>query len=141
MKANASDSTKPSTACQAADVRGTAYGSDTILGGMESKLELYGANAHLKVNMSPHDMLRAYAPDAGVFGDAYIMEKVDGGAGWTTPLPNEDWSSGHLQMCQSFADSLRSGEETAAEGILGLEVTRVIYAAYVAAAEGRRVEL
>ncbi|MDG2304254.1 MAG: Gfo/Idh/MocA family oxidoreductase [Candidatus Binatia bacterium] len=121
--------------------RGVAYGSDAVLGGMESKLELYGANAHVKVNMSPNDMLRAYAPDAGVFGDAYLMEKIDGGSGWTTPMPNEDWTSGHLPMCQAFADAVRSGGDTPADGVLGLETTRVVYAAYVAAKDGVRVSL
>lgn len=121
--------------------RGVAYGSDAVLGGMESKLELYGANAHLKVDMSPNDMLRAYAPDAEVFGDAYFMEKVDGGAGWTSAMPNEDWTSGHLLMCQAFADAVRTGDDTPADGTLGLEVTRVVYAAYVSAKSGTRVSL
>lgn len=121
--------------------RGTAYGSDAVLGGMESKLELYGANAHVKVNLSPNDMLRAYAPDAEVFGDAYFMEKVDSGAGWTSAMPNEDWTSGHLAMCQAFSDSVRSGNDTPADGALGLAVTRVVYAAYLAARDGRRIEL
>lgn len=121
--------------------RGVAHGSDAVLGGMESKLELYGSNAHLKVNLSPNDMLRSYAPDAEVFGDAYFMEKVDGGAGWTTAMPNEDWTSGHLPMCQAFADAVRTGAETAADGWLGLETTRVVYAAYLAAKDGTRVAL
>ncbi len=121
--------------------RGVAYGSDAVLGGMESKLELYGANAHLKVNMSPGDMVRAYAPDAGVFGEAYFMEKVDSGAGWTSAMPNEDWTSGHLLMCQAFADAVRTASSTPADGQLGLEATRVVYAAYVAAKGGRRVSL
>lgn len=121
--------------------RGVAYGSDAVLGGMESRLELYGANAHLKVNLSPNDMLRAYAPDAGVFGDAYLMEKVDSGGGWSTAMPNEDWTSGHFSMCQAFADAVRSGGDTPGDGSLGLEATRVVYAAYVAAAEGARVDL
>ncbi len=121
--------------------RGIAYGSDAVLGGMESKLELYGANAHLKINISPNDMVQSYAPDADVFGDAYFMEKVDDGAGWTSVMPNEDWTSGHQLMCQAFADAVRSGEDTPADGELGLEATRVVYAAYVAAKEGTRVLL
>ena len=121
--------------------RGIAYGSDATLGGMQSRLELYGANAHLAVQLSPNDMLRAYAPDANVFGDAYLMEKVDAVGGWNTVMPDEDWTSGHLAMCQAVADALRSGEEAPGEGDLGLETTRVVYAAYLAAAEGRRVEL
>ncbi len=121
--------------------RGVAMGSDNLLGGMESHLDLFASTCHLKCNLSPNDMLRAYAPGPEVFGDAYLMEKVDTGAGWSTPMPDEDWTSGHLPMCQAFADAVRTGAETPGDGALGLEVTRVVYAAYVAAAEGVRVAL
>lgn len=121
--------------------RGVVYGSDGVLGGMESKLELYAADCHLKCNLSPNDLLRAYAPDGSAFEGAYVMEKVDSGAGWSTPIPDEDWSSGHLAMCADFVDAVREGRAALADGQLGLEVTRVVYAGYVAAAEGRRVAL
>ena len=121
--------------------RAVAWGGDHVLGGMESGLDLFASNCRLRLNLSPNDMLRAYAPDQSVFGDAYIMEKVDSGAGWTTPMPDEDWTSGQLLMCRAFAAALLSGEPAESDGELGLEVVRVLYAAYVAAAEGRRVEL
>ena len=73
--------------------RGTAYGSDLALGGMSSQLELRASDARLLCRLSPHDQLSAYAPRDGVFGDAYVMEKIDGQAGWTTPLPDEDEST------------------------------------------------
>ena len=59
----------------------------------------------------------------------------------TPPLPDEDWSSGQLAMCQAFADAVRSGAPAEADGALGRDVTRVVYAAYLSAAEGRRVSL
>jgi len=121
--------------------RGVAYGSDNLLGGMESKLEIYAANCHLKCNLSPNDQLRAYAPEGAVFGDEYIMEKVDSGAGWSTPIPAEDWSSGQLAMLQDFVSAVRDSRPAHSDGDLGLEVTRVVYSAYVSASEGRRVEL
>lgn len=121
--------------------RGLAWGADTALGGMESRLEIQSSNARYRCNLSPNDLLESYAPDATVFGDAYIMEKVDSGAGWTTPIPDEDWTSGHLQLCADFVDAVRDGRPARSDGRLGLDVVRVIYAAYVAAAEGRRVVL
>jgi predicted dehydrogenase len=121
--------------------RGVAYGSDNQLGGMESRLEINGSNAAIRCNLSPHDLVRAYAPNGEVFGDAYLQEKLDTGAGWSTPLPDEDWSSGQLAMCQAFADALQRGEPAEADGELGLDVIRVVYAAYASAAEGRRITL
>ncbi len=121
--------------------RGNAWGADTMLGGMESRLEIQTSNARYRCNLSPNDMLQTYAPDASVFGEAYIMEKVDSGAGWTTPMPDEDWTSGHFQMCADFVAAAREGRPARADGALGRDVVRVIYAAYVGAAEGRRVAL
>ena len=121
--------------------RGIAYGSDNMLGGMESRLEILGADHHLKCNLSPNDMLRAYAPNETTFGEEYIMEKSSTGVGWSTPMPDEDGTSGHLDMCRAFVDGLLEGRPTESDGRLGLEVTRVVYAAYLAATEETKVEL
>ena len=120
--------------------RAVAWGGDHVLGGMESGLDLFASNCRLRLSLSPNDMLRAYAPDRGVFDDAYIMEKIDSGAGWTTPMPDEDWTSGQLGMCQAFAANLLDGVAAESDGELGLEVVRALYSAYVSAVEGRRVE-
>jgi predicted dehydrogenase len=121
--------------------RAVAYGSDNMLGGMESKLEVMGSRCHLKCNMTPNDLLRAFAPDGEVFGEEYIMEKLDSGAGWTTPIPDEDYSSGHIAMCADFLRAVSEGRPALSDGRLGLEVTRVVYAAYASAEEGSRVDL
>ena len=87
------------------------------------------------------EILRAYAPVDQTFGDEYVMEKVDGQAGWSTPIPNEDESSGQQGMLQAIADDLSAGGKPDSDGQLGLDVTRVVYSAYVSASEGRRVTL
>ena len=121
--------------------RAVAYGSDNHLGGMQSRLELFGSNFHFECNLSPNDQLMSYAPDPSVLGDAYLIEKQSTSAGWNAAMVDEDFSSGQLGMIRAFADALRSGTPPAADGWLGLQVARVIYAAYVAAEEGRRVLL
>jgi len=121
--------------------RGVAYGSDNKLGGMQSKLELSGSNFHLECNLSPNDMLKAYASDEGVFEGEYLMEKLDSRAGWSTPIPDESWSSGQFAMLEDFRDAVSGGRAPCSDGELGLAVTRVVYAAYLAASEGRRADL
>lgn len=121
--------------------RGVAYGSDNMLGGMESRLEVLSADSHIKCNLSPNNLLQAYAPSDEVFGEEYIMEKTHNSAGWSTPMPDEDWTSGHQAMCEDFLYSLAEDRPPISDGELGAEVVRVIYAAYLAAAEGRRVAL
>ncbi|MEW6074446.1 MAG: Gfo/Idh/MocA family oxidoreductase [Planctomycetota bacterium] len=119
--------------------RGIAIGSDNLLGGLESRLEILAADCHLKCNLSPNDLLRAYAPAPEVFGTEPILEKTDTSAGWSTPMPDEDWTSGHLAMCEELARAVREGRPATSDGELGAEVVRVVYAAYLAASEGRRV--
>ncbi len=121
--------------------RAIVNASDGVLGGMESRLDVFMSNGHLKCHMSPNNLLQAYAPDASVFADEYLQEKLETKAGWTTPMPDEDWTSGHLAMCQDFVDAVATRRPARSDGTLGLEVIRVIYAGYVAAATGQRVQL
>lgn len=121
--------------------RGIAHGSDALLGGMQSRLRLLASDHHLECNLSPNDLLRAYGTSDTVFGDEYLMEKLHGQAGWSSAMPDEDWTSGQQGLCQEVAEAVGENRESKANGELGLEVTRVIYAGYIAAKSGRRVRL
>jgi len=44
-------------------------------------------------------------------------------------------------MLEDFRDAVSGGRAPCSDGELGLAVTRVVYAAYLAASEGRRVDL
>jgi predicted dehydrogenase len=121
--------------------RGVCWASDAVLGGMESRLEVYLSNSVLKCNLSPNNLVEAFAPDPSVFGDAYLQEKLETGAGWTTPMPDEDWTSGHQGMCQAFVASVADGTSPLTDGALGLEVVRAVYSAYLSAERGVRVPL
>jgi predicted dehydrogenase len=123
------------------DTRGIVWASDAVLGGMESSLQVLLSNAHIKCNLSHTHLVEAYAPAPGVFGSEYLMEKLETDAGWSVPQPDEDWAQGHRQMLQDFVSALSEGRHALADGALGSDVIRVVYAAYVAAEEGRRVEL
>ena len=69
------------------------------------------------------------------------MEKLETSAGWSPPAPDEDWAQGHRAMMADFVAAVADSRPALSGGGLGLDVIRVVYAAYVAAAEGRRVEL
>jgi predicted dehydrogenase len=108
---------------------------------MQSHLSVFVSDHRFECSLSPMDALRAYAVRDGAFGSEYLMEKVAGQAGWSTPMPDEDQSSGHQGLVQTVAERLVGGPPVEADGELGLEVVRVVYAAYVSAAEGRRVAI
>jgi predicted dehydrogenase len=115
--------------------------ADTVLGGIRNQLAVYGAKAVVLCNINPHDAVQAYAPDAAVFADEYITEKIETKAGWTFPQPDEDWMTGYPQEIQDFVESVALGREPISTGGLARDVTAVIYGAYLSAGEGRRVDL
>jgi predicted dehydrogenase len=121
--------------------RATVFASDAVLGGMESTLQVLLSNAHIKCNLSHTKLVEAFAPDASVFGDEYLIEKLETSAGWSPPAPDEDWAQGHRQMVQDFVSSVAEGRPPLSDGELGRDVIRLVYAAYLSAAEGRRVTL
>ena len=115
--------------------------ADTVLGGIRNQMIAYGAKAVVICNINPNDTVRAYAPDAAVFGDEYLVEKLETKAGWSTPQPDEDWTSGYPQEIQDFVEAVVDKREPLSGGPLARDVTAVIYGAYLSAAEGRRVDL
>ena len=121
--------------------RGLAWGSDNLLGGMQSHLTVLASDHRLECSLSPNDAVAAYAVRDGAFAGQYLQEKLAGQAGWSSPMVDEDWTSGHQQLVQAVANTLRSGVPFAADGELGVDVVRVVYSAYVSALEGRRVAI
>jgi len=121
--------------------RGTVFASDAVLGGMETNLQINLSNAHIKCNMSHTGLVQAYAPDASIFAGEYLIEKLETSAGWSPPAPDEDWAQGHRQAVQDFVGCVAEDRAPLADGHLGRDVIELVYAAYLSAAEGRRVEL
>lgn len=121
--------------------RGTIFASDAVLGGMETGLQILMSNAHLKCNMSHTNMVQAYAPDDAVFASEYLIEKLETKAGWSPPAPDEDWTQGHRQQVQDFVACVAEDRPPRSDGRLGADAVEIVYAAYLSAAEGRRVDL
>jgi predicted dehydrogenase len=115
--------------------------ADVVLGGIRNQLQVYGANAVVFCHINPNDAVQAYAPDPAVFAGEYITEKIETKAGWTFPQPDEDWMAGYPAELQDFAEAIAFDREPLSDGALARDVLAVIYAAYLSAAEGRRVDL
>jgi predicted dehydrogenase len=115
--------------------------SDGVLGGIRNTMTVYLSNAVVQVNINPSDTVVAYAPAAQVFGEEYIAEKLETKAGWNFASPDEDWVRGYPQELEDFVDCLLTGREPVSGLDLAVQTVEVIYAAYLAAEKGKRVEL
>ncbi|OLC15112.1 MAG: oxidoreductase, partial [Candidatus Rokubacteria bacterium 13_1_40CM_69_27] len=121
--------------------KGTVHSNDTTLGGVRNTVTAYLTNGVVQANITPNTSVVAYAPEGRVWGDEYITEKVETTAGWQFPSPEEDWVRGYPQELEDFVDAIREGREPLSGAALAREVVEVIYAGYLSAATGRRVEL
>jgi predicted dehydrogenase len=121
--------------------RGLVTVSDAGLGGLCTQVELRMTNATLRADMTRNDTVETFAPDASVFGDEYFTEKLETRAGWNRPSADEGWFRGFPQEIEDFVQALAQGREPLAGVDLGVRCVEIIYAAYLSAAEGRRVDL
>lgn len=121
--------------------KATVMSTDVSLGGVKNLVTAYLSNSVVQVNINPNTSLVVYAPDEKIWGDEYITEKVETKGGWQFPSPDEDWMRGYPQEMEDFVDAVREGREPLSGALLAHETVEVIYAAYVSAQEGRRVDL
>ncbi|MCX7856915.1 MAG: Gfo/Idh/MocA family oxidoreductase [Deltaproteobacteria bacterium] len=59
----------------------TIFSSDGVLGGVRNKMEVYMSNAVIHMNMNPNNTLEVYAPEPHIFGDEYLVERLETKAG------------------------------------------------------------
>jgi predicted dehydrogenase len=115
--------------------------SDIALGGIESGLEVFLTNAHIRCNMEPNNACQAYAPADSVFGGVFLNEKLETSAGWSFPALDHEWMSGYQHELQDFAEAVANDRPPISGLALAEEAVTVAYAVYVSAEQGRRVSL
>lgn len=115
--------------------------SDVVLGGVYNHMQIMLSNGRIECNINPIDAVMAYSPADNSFGDEYLAEKISTRQGWNYASPDEAWASGYQQEIQDFVDAIVNDREPLSGWTLAHDVTAVIFAAYVSAWEGRRVEV
>jgi predicted dehydrogenase len=121
--------------------RAVINASFAMLGGVRNLFEVYTTNAVFRANVTPNDGLMIFTPDVAAFGDEYLHEKVESRAGWNSASPDEDWTRGYPQEMQDFVECVATGRQPLSGLALARQVVEVIYASYVSAEQGRRIDL
>ena len=115
--------------------------SFAMLGGTRNAFEVYTTNAVFHANMTPNSALNVFTPDPAAFGDEYLHEKLESRTGWIAASPDEDWVRGYPQEMQDFIECVAARREPISGLGLAIDVVDVVYAGYLSAEEGRRVDL
>jgi len=121
--------------------KSAVFSSDMILGGVRNLIEAYTSGGSLLANITPNNHMMSYLTEEEKLKSVYITEKVDRKTGWQFICLEEEWTRGYLQEIQDFMECVASGREPRAGLALAYETTRINYAGYWSAEEGRRIAL
>ena len=121
--------------------RGTFYGADNLLGGMESTVDIRLSNARLKLDICPVRLCQFYTVDPAPVQDVYFNEKQETKAGLSFPNPDEEWMLGYPQEIQDFVEAVALDRPPLSGLELAKQVAEVVYAGYVSMEERRKVVL
>lgn len=115
--------------------------SDLALGGVDDCLQVLTDRARFNLNLTHNSLFQAYTPTGDIFAGPPLQEKSHTNAGWSFPAIESTWLHGFRDEAQDFVAAVREGRPPRANGRLGRAVVEAVYAAYLSAAEGRRVTL
>jgi predicted dehydrogenase len=115
--------------------------SDTILGGVRNIHEIFSTRGVVQCNMNPNNAVMVYTPKPEILGEEYVAEKVETKNGWQYAAPDEDWMRGYPQEIQDFMECVATGRAPVSDLDLACETVEVVYAAYLSAETGARIDL
>jgi predicted dehydrogenase len=121
--------------------KASVFSGDTIMGGVRNLIETYTSGGSLFANITPNTHMMSYQTSEEKLASVYITEKVDRKTGWQYVCLEEEWTRGYLQEIQDFMECVATGRQPLADMDLAYETTRIQYAGYWAAEEGRRIAL
>ncbi len=121
--------------------KGTFFGTDDLLGGMESSMDIRMSNARVKFDLCPVRICQFYTVDPTPVKDVYFNEKQETKAGLSFPNPHEEWTLGYPHEIQDFMEAIAFDRQPLTGLELAKQMVEVLYAGYVSGEEGRKVSL
>src|ERR1700733_8419773 len=119
--------------------KATVFSGDMIMGGVRNLIETHTNGGSLFANITPNTHMMSYQTSEEKLAGVYITEKVDRKTGWQFVCLEEEWTRGYVQEIQDFMECAATGRQPLSDLALAFETTRINYAGYWSAEEGRRV--
>lgn len=121
------------------DTKAVVLASDNVLGGVKNYIEIYANDGALMCNITPADNLKAYFLDQERLDNIYFSEMQPEKTGWNNVFVADEILRGYVYEMQDFAECVAFGRQPLSGFDLAYETTKVMYAAYVSASEGKKV--
>ena len=112
-------------------------GNYITTGGMDDKVEIYGSQGVLKIDLTFGSPIDCYSRG----GISYAIEKTDFTTGWTKPAVDEFFNLGYVPELEYFVNCVRGGEKPfyGVDGQAGLAGVELVEAFYRSNREGRSI--
>ena len=119
--------------------RGFVEGNYITCGGMDDRVEIYGSEGNIHVDLTKGSPLSVYSRP----GFEYAIEKADYTHGWTQPAVDEFLSLGYVNEIAQFVDCVQNDKPPpkGTSGMDGIKALAVTSAIYESAEKGRLIEV
>lgn len=123
------------------DSRAVIIATDTLLGGSKNYVELYCNDAAINCTLTMSDLMRTYFLDEDNLDNVYISEMLPSKIGWNKPFLEDEIIRGYTDEMRDFMEAIFYDRDPKAGFDLAYDTIRIIYAAYMSAEMGCKVEL
>lgn len=123
------------------DSRAVIIAADTLLGGSKNYVELYCSDAAINCTLTMSDLMSTYFLDEDNLDNVYISEMLPSKIGWNKPFLEDEIIRGYTDEMRDFMEAIFYDRDPKAGFDLAYDTIRIIYAAYMSAEMGCKVEL
>jgi predicted dehydrogenase len=121
--------------------KATIMATDTLLGGSRNYVELYCNDAVIHCNLTMSNLMSTYFLDEDRLDDVYISEMLPSKTGWNHPFIEDEILRGYTDEMRDFIGAVYHDREPLSGFDLAYDTTRIIYAAYLSAEQGKCVNV
>ncbi len=121
--------------------KATVIATDVLLGGSKNYVELYCNDAAIYCTMTLSDLMETYMLDEDGLDNIELSEMLPAKTGWNKPFIVDDIIRGYAGEMQDFMEAIAYNRQPEAGYQLAYDTIKVIYAGYLSAEEGRRIDL
>lgn len=123
------------------DSRAVIIATDTLLGGSKNYVELYCNDAAINCTLTMSDLMSTYFLDEDNLDNVYISEMLPSKIGWNKPFLEDEIIRGYTDEMRDFMEAIFYDRDPKAGFDLAYDTIRIIYAEYMSAEMGCKVEL
>ena len=113
---------------------------EEITADLDCRVIRYGNDSSLMCNITPTDILNTYFLDEEGLDDVYISEMLPAKLGWNKAFVSDEIIRGYMGELQDFMETIAYDKTPSSDFALAYETTKIMYAAYQSAEEGRRID-